>query len=405
MHHIAKSLNDVRDELNSFYLEREEAVTAVVLALLAGQHAFILGPPGTAKTDMIKALVKCIVGATHFEALLSKNRPAEAINGPLDIKEFRENGNYFLKRKGYATQVDLLTLDEIGKMSPVLGHDLLALLNEREYHEVNGGLSVHKAPLSTAFTASNEMPTNESDDAAALWDRLLVRVVVDYLQDRSNFARLLTMQGTALTTTLQWDDLKKVIEGEVPNIPLSDDAIKGMVALRAKFRQQHIYPSDRRWRASVRVMQANAFLEGRDEVGEDDLAALRFTLWDTVEQIESVHRMCLSAANPFVERLMEIRDSINEIKAGISERENESDEAAKLSYGREAAQKLGKARDSLDVLLLEASGRPIPSFKGVSDLHKEQLGRNWMVCLGQDDPDVVEAAVAKKLGMGDGGNK
>lgn len=406
MHHIAQALNSIRQELSAFYLEREEAIEAMLLALVAGEHAFILGPPGTAKSQLVRALVRAVMGARYFEILLSKTRPAEAVLGPLNIKEFRENGNYYLKRAGFASQVELAMLDEVGKMSPVLGHDLLALLNERVYHEVNGNRSVHPAPLSTAFCPSNEMITQESDDAAALWDRLLVRVTVDYMQDKANFARLLTNTGGQVTTTIDWDDLHKVITDEVPNIPLSDDALKGMVKLRQEFARQHMYPSDRRWRASVKVLQASAFLAGRDEVAEDDLAALRFTLWDTAEQIESVRRLCMSAANPFVEPLMEIRDAINEIAAGISQRENDTDpssQGGRLAYGKEANQKLGKARDRLDMLLLEAMGRQIPGFKAVSELHKAQLLRNYMVCLEQPE-EVAEIAVTKKLGSGDGGN-
>ena len=94
---------------------------------------------------------------------------------------------------------------------------------------------------------------------------------------------------------------------------------------------------------------------------------------------------------------------IEQLQAGIDSRET-ADESERLNYGKEVNSKLGKARDRLDMLLLEAQGRPIPGFKKVSDLHHALLLRNYMVCLGQPE-DVAEAASSKKLGSGDGGNK
>lgn len=403
MHAVAKSLLQIEDDLNDFFLDRRDAIRAMMLALLSGEHIFIGGPPGTTKSMLVRTLVGAINGPRYFEAQLSKRTPAEAVLGPLDIKEFRENGNYFLKRKGYATQVELLMLDEIGKASPVLGHDLLALLNERVYHEVNGGRSVHTAPLSTAFTASNEMLTDESDSAAALWDRLLFRVMVDYLSTKRDFAKLLTSTAPSITQTVEWDDLHEAITVAVPAITMTRETVAAMVKLRSDFVKQHLMPSDRRWRWSIKAMQANAFLNGRSEIGPEDLAVLRFTLWDTVEQIDKVHELCLSASNPFVKPLTAIRKGINEIEAGVKEREA-GEAGARWQYGKESMDKLNRSRDSLDTMLMEAMGEPIPGFKEVSDLHEATMLGTVMVCLEQPE-EAARAMIASKLGSGDGGNK
>lgn len=403
MHAVATALTKIEGELNKFFLERKDAVRAMILATLAGEHLFILAPPGTAKSQLVRTFVHAIVNARYFEVQLSKTRPTEAVTGPLDIKEFRENGNYYLKREGFATQVELAFFDEIGKASPILGHDLLALFNERVYHEVNGGRSVHAAPLSSAYTASNEMITDQSEDAAALWDRLLFRVLVDYLQEKRNFAKLLTASSPVVTTTIDWTDLHAAITTEVPAVTLDQDAVMAMVKLRGDFAKEHLYVSDRRWRASVKALQANAFLNGRSEVAPEDLGVLRFTLWETPEQIEKVAELCLSASNPWVKPLGEIRDAIGEIAGGVAEREN-GEAGARWQFGKEAMSKLGKARDRLDTMLLEAGGQPIPGFKQVSDRHEEVLVNAIKVCLEQAE-EAARSMAAKKLGMGDGGNQ
>jgi MoxR-like ATPase len=405
MHLTAKTLRQIEDELNSYYLERTDLIRACMLALLSGQHLFVIGGPGTGKSATIDSVMEAIINARKFAIGLSKTRPTEAVLGPLDVLEFRQNGNYFLKRAGYATAVELAKFDEVGKMAATLGHDLLHLFNEREYHEVNGGRSTHKAPLSTAFTTSNEMITDESDDAAALWDRLPIRVMVDYLQSSKNFAKLLASdEKFQVQTTIEWEVLKDAIDNEVPAIVLSDEALRGMVKLRTDLkRTHHIEPGDRRFKIAVRILKANAFLDGRSEVSKVDLGVLRFILWDTVEQLDKVHEICLEASNPFVKGLNEIKSQMLEIQAGVKDRET-GDDGQKWQYGKEASDKLGKVRDRLDTMLMEAQGQPIPGFKIVADLHEEVMIQTFMICLDQSR-EVAQVAASKKLGSGDGGNR
>lgn len=392
-------MNAIKDELNASYLERSEAIEAIVLALMCGEHICLLGVPGTGKSQMVGALVRSVVGASHFEALLSKNRPAEAILGPLDIKEFRETGNYYLRREGYATDVDLMTLEEVGKMSPVLGHDLLSLINERKYYEVSNGRSAHAAPLWSLFGTSNELPTNESDDAAAFWDRMLVRVVVKSLQEPANFAKLLTADVADPTTTVDFADLKRAAEEVVPTIAMSDHTIDVLTELRMKMGSEHIYPADRRWRWSMKVLRAAAFLAGRDEVVPADVATLQYTLWDTPEQIETVQKLCLVASNPYAEDLNNIFEGLKEIQKSLADRSSD-DTDRKAAYGREANAKLIKSREELDGLLSMA-GAPPRGFKRASDLHRaldEDVVREFL----QLPDDVAIVYLERRKGSGDG---
>lgn len=412
MHDVATNLNALRAELNSYFLERSDPIEASLLALVSGHHVFLLGPPGTAKTQMIRCIVRALVNARYFEVSLSRNRPMEAVVGPLDHKHYRETGDFRYKRDGYATQCDVILLNEIGKMSDDVGHDLLKLLNEREYDEVSDGKSVHPAPLSTAFCDSNELLGEQSDDAAALWDRLLVRSHVDYIKDDHHFAQLLSAGAPQIETRIEWKDLLEVT-ASLDTIAIPSLVMSAVAKLRRELSAQGINPSTRRWKQSMDVLRASAFLAGRDEVAEDDLVALRFTLWDTVEQIEIVDRACRSASNPFVAPLLAIEGQILEVVTAIDERLDEFTKAgsdwdtaqgsALQQYSKEATKKLGTCRDKLDSLLMEASGRAIPGFKKVSDLHYSTLVGSFMTCLGQDNT-AAEIMADKRKGAGDGGN-
>lgn len=400
MHKIATALNELSTELNALFHERTDTIEAMLLAVLAKEHVYILGPPGTGKSLLVDTMVSAFTGSRYFECAMSKTRSADAVLGPLDILEFRQNGHLWRKRKGFITDAHFAFVDEIGKMSPILGHDLLALFNERKVHEVNGGLSVQQAPLYTVFTASNEMLTDESDDAAALWDRLLFRTTVDYIKSGKNFASLLQSAMGQVKTQIDFDELAKAIDVDVPAVTLGTDALKAILTLRKNLADKGIVPSDRRWRASIKALKAAAFLAGRDEIYEEDMAALRFTLWDTIPQIEEISRLTAAASNPFVDRVLEARTLLKEISTGITDRKDKAI-AEKASYAKEIDPKLRQVRADLDTLLDEAKGRAIPKFKEVADLHRDTLKRMFVDCFGIDG-DAADHAIAAKLGKGDG---
>lgn len=301
------------EEMNGAFFERRSAITAMALATLAKEHAFILGPPGTAKSAMVRCWFGAFVGADYFEALLSKSRPAEAILGPYDIPQLRDHGHLHRKISGFLPTAHFAMLDEVGKMSPTLGHDLLSVILERRLHQVNGGRSWVDVPLYTFIGGSNELPTSESEDAAALFDRLLVRAVVDILREAGNFAGMLVGGTPSVATTIDFASLAQVIDDVIPAIPIPADVIEVVVTLRDLLRGHEITPSDRRWRASMRLLQASAWLEGRTEVSTDDLQVLRFALWDDPTQINQVERLTLSLSNPLAEAALTLKEKAEDI--------------------------------------------------------------------------------------------
>lgn len=390
-HPVAQQFQQLQKELNARFLERDDAIEAVLLAVLSGEHIFLLGPPGTGKSDLIDTLSRAFVNATYFKCAMSKNRGADAVMGPLDVLEFRNNGHMWRKDKGFLTSVDLAFVDEIGKMSSIVGHDMLAALNEREKHEVNGGLSVHAIPLSSAFCASNEVPTDDNDDAAALWDRLLFRVIVDYVKSGRNFATLLKGALPPVTTKIDWTDVRQAIEVEVPQVTLSQDALRAMLELRKNLKTKGIQISDRRWRKSVKALQAKAFLDGRTEIYEEDLCVLRFTLWETIPQLEDITKLTASASNPFVERVLQAKQHLAEFGKGMDERAGRS--IAELNtYANEINPKIKEVRANLDAILTDAKGRSVPGLKEVVDLHTATVRRMFVECFNLPESVAIEAA-------------
>jgi len=388
-HPVAVSLQAILDEVSATYLERRAVVEGALMAVLAKEHAFILGPPGTAKSALIRDVVARFTGATYFETIMSKTRPDAAILGPYNLPELRDKGDFHRKTNGFLPTANFAFIDEIGKMSPTLGHDMLAILNERLYHEVNGGRSAVHVPLYSAFSASNELIVEESDDAAALWDRLLVRIVVDTIQESGNFAVLLqsAVHNTPAPsyTTVAFTDLVDVVDNVVPAIDVPIDAIETVLKLRDEMRSAEIIVSDRRWRQCVRLLQASAFLNGRTAVDADDVHVLRFALWDVPAQISTVERLCLSLSNPVAEQCLRLLDDAEGIARGIRDRKGQALET-RATYGTEANGKLKTLVSELAQLKQEciAAGRSTSKLDEVADKLNAVRRSVYVDCLDMD---------------------
>lgn len=399
MHATAALLNKLGDELKAAFFEREDVIDACLLALVSGQHIMLLGEPGVAKTNVVRHLFHAIIEARKFEVQLTKRTPNEKVSGPIDLVRLRENGEYVHKREGYVTWADLVLLDEIGKASAVVGHELLTLLADRLFHEVANGRSAHESPLHAAFCPSNEIPTHESDEAAALYDRLLIRVPVEDIKDKRNFLAMLTSDVPLPTTQIAFDDIRKVTETELPQVELTREAAEGIVNLREKFSAQGITLSSRRWRWSMQVLRAAAFLSGSKKIEEHHLVVLRHTLWDEYEQIEVANQLCSAAANPFYEALSEQVSLVGEVEKALNDRAG--DKPALMTYGAEGLQKLATVRDALDALLTEAGDRTILGFAKAADRHRAALVRAFVECMEQP-VDIAEISAERRLGLGGG---
>ncbi|MBR6286740.1 MAG: AAA family ATPase [Bacteroidaceae bacterium] len=295
-------MNKMRDrvalllaEMNRGIYEKEHVMAVALLAAVAGESIFLLGPPGVAKSLISRRLKYAFRDGRSFEYLMSRFSTPDEIFGPVSISRLKEADSFERVTKGYLPDADVVFLDELWKAGPSIQNTLLTVINERLFR--NGDREM-KLPLKVLVTASNELPA-KGEGLEALWDRLLVRCYVGCIESVSAFDEmLLSADGDepSIDASLQITDNEyRQWQSEIDHVAVPKGVL-GMIHSIKDAIEKHnsnkladetvsrIYVSDRRWKKIVRILRTQAFLNGRSEVALADIFVLKHLLWDEYEQ-------------------------------------------------------------------------------------------------------------------------
>jgi MoxR-like ATPase len=264
------------------FVGRDEVVDLIALTVVAGEHLFLHGPPGTAKSALIRTFARAVRGS-YFEYMLTRFTEPNEIFGPIDIAKLRD-GKVITVTTGMLPEAEFAFLDELFNANSAILSSLLTILNERVFRR---GLETHHLPLLSLFSASNHLP--EEDALKALFDRFLLRCHVENL-NRDAMPKLLQagweLEQTPLAeSSISADDMRRLAKS-IFKVDLSG-ALEAYREAVHKVRDLGIAFSDRRAVKVQKLLAASALLCGRTAAQPSDLWVLRY-VWDREEQIESL---------------------------------------------------------------------------------------------------------------------
>lgn len=349
----------LRASLQGAFCERDREIDSLVIAALAREHILLLGPPGTAKSELARAFSGAIQGATHFEWLMSRFSTPEELFGPVSLSALKAD-KFTRVTTGKLPEAHTAFIDEIFKANSAVLNSMLSVINERVFHNNGHPVSV---PLLTCVAASNELP--ESAELGALWDRFMLRHWVDYTQNPDSFASIISggvsLRSTATISLSEWDQAR----AEVSSVAFPRAVIDALFRLRAELSKEGVVASDRRWRKCANLMRAAAWLDGLSEVSAEHIAVLIPSLWNTPDQVAKVAGACSKFASAELSDAQKAYDGLVEVIAKLPPASDPAFEAKAPSARRELSKGVAKLR-ALQGKASPASARKIGAL--VSDL-------------------------------------
>lgn len=378
---IVDKFNALEGALNLDVLERGREIHCAANALVSRKHFFMIGPPGTAKSYLVRRLIHRLdfgltptvvdtklvkVGVSpagedilesqevvedrpshdhYFQWLLTKYTTPEEVLGPPLLSELKQ-GRYVRNVQRKLPVARVAFLDEIFKANSSILNALLTIMNERLFF--NGG-NDHEVPLDTIFGASNEMPSD--DGLNALWDRLHFRFEVKTVQDGGNFVAMLsTMRDPHPGPILTWAEIQDA-QAQADKVLLGPDIFESLKVLRDNLAKEGVEPTERRFMDSLPIIRAEAFLNGRDHAEIDDLRVLRHVMWNRLEDQRVVERTVLELANPIDKEAHDLMERVESLENDLARAIKDADNPrAVAKQAVEIHGKLHKAKQKMDDL-------------------------------------------------------
>jgi MoxR-like ATPase len=267
--------------------ERDTPVKLMVLAALAGESAFLLGPPGVGKSLIARRIKHLFTDARSFEYLMGKFSTPDELFGPLSIEKLTKEDTYQRRVEGFLPAAHVVFLDEVWNASPPIQNALLTVLNEKKFR--NGATEI-SLPMILFVGASNSLHTQE--DTKAFWDRFLLRIPMEPIRSIEAFEQMILDLEDPSSDHISREHKLSLSELETfrthcGSVQIATGVIKLVSNIRTIFLDKG-KSSDRRWKKILNLLKASALSHGRTQVEMADCYLIPFCLWDEPEEIEEL---------------------------------------------------------------------------------------------------------------------
>ncbi|MDF2815249.1 MAG: magnesium chelatase [Paenibacillus sp.] len=267
-------LQAIQANLSSCILGKEQEITLLLTAMLAGGHVLLEDVPGTGKTLLIKALAKSINGQFRRIQCNPDLLPTD-ITG---VSIFHPKDEEFIFRPG-PVQTNFLLADEINRATTKTQSALLEAMEERHV-TVDG--EAHPLPNPFLLMATQNPIDFEGTYVLpeAQLDRFMMKFSLGYPDHETEKRMLFAQAGGHPVDKLQAvTDMERVLEmqNRVREVHVDDAVADYVVSLTRKTREHASVFLGASPRATLSLMQAAkayAFIQGRDFVIPDDIKTL-----------------------------------------------------------------------------------------------------------------------------------
>ncbi len=294
------------------FVGREEEGRAITLAIIAREHVLLIGEPGTAKSALARRAAE-LINAKFFKYLLTKYTEPSELFGPLDLNALKQ-GKYVRITKGKMPEAEIVFLDEVFNANSAVLNALLSIMQERLWYD---GYTEVRVPLWSLVGATNRIP--DEPELEAIYDRFLVRQYAKPLPE-NRWSELLEAgwrieagKVPPAKPVLDMNSLRE-IHKLIFSVNLSKIKPK-LLKLFAVFEERGIHLTDRRKAKALKIVAANAILEGRLEAEERDLIVLKYVAPRDLEDFDKVS-IVLSEELKMPERYIK---ELNDIRANVRE--------------------------------------------------------------------------------------
>ncbi|MFI8686491.1 AAA family ATPase [Rossellomorea sp. NPDC077527] len=268
-------LDLIKKEMNKVLVGKDKEIDLLMIALLQEGHVLLESVPGTGKTLLAKTFSQCIEGAFKRIQFTPDVLPSDVTG----IQFFNPKTQEFELRTGPVV-TNVLLADEINRATPRTQASLLEVMEERQI-TIDG----ETVPLSPPFIVVATQNPIESQQGtfplpAAQLDRFLLKIPFTYPsfeEERGILNRFKAEEPLNTVKKVMGMDELQSLTRLVKEVHVSGDIETYILQITRGTREHEwveVGASPRASLALLKAAQAQAFIEGRDFVRPQDIAAV-----------------------------------------------------------------------------------------------------------------------------------